>query len=94
LPLIKSNRVQIYHYANAGKCSWFQFAKEIVKLSKNKCEVMSVSSSTFNSKAKRPNFSLLNTTKIQQEFAIKIPQWKEALAVCMKQIRTKTTNED
>lgn len=94
LPLIKNNGVQIYHYTNEGKCSWFQFAEEIIKLSKNKCEVIPVSSSTYNSKAKRPNFSLLNTTKIQQEFGVKIPQWKDALAVCMEQIKTKATNED
>jgi len=94
LPLIKSSGVQIYHYANEGECSWFQFAEEIIKLSKNKCEVIPVSSSTFNSKAKRPNFSLLNTTKIQQEFDVKIPHWKDALAVCMERLRIRAINED
>ncbi|WP_457611642.1 dTDP-4-dehydrorhamnose reductase [Lutibacter sp.] len=93
LPLIKSSGVQIYHYANVGKCNWFQFAEEIIKLSKNKCEVIPVSSSTFNSKVKRPNFSLLNTTKIQQEFDVKIPHWKDALAVCMERLRIRAINE-
>jgi len=94
LPLMKSNGVQIYHYANDGKCTWFQFAEEIIKLSKNKCEVIPVSSSTFNSKAKRPNFSLLDTKKIQQEFDVKIPHWKDALAVCMEQLRTQAVKEN
>ena len=94
LPLMKSNGVQIYHYANDGKCTWFQFAEEIIKLSKNKCEVIPVSSSTFNSKAKRPNYSLLDTKKIQQEFDVKIPHWKDALAVCMEQLRTQAVKEN
>ncbi|WP_456420792.1 dTDP-4-dehydrorhamnose reductase [Lutibacter sp.] len=94
LPLMKSNGVQIYHYVNDGKCSWFQFAEEIIKLSKNKCEVIPVSSSTFNSKAKRPNYSLLDTKKIQQEFDVKILHWKDALAICMEQLRNKAVKEN
>ena len=34
IPNIKWNGVELFHYSNKGKCSWFQFAEEIVKLSK------------------------------------------------------------
>ncbi|WP_456379333.1 dTDP-4-dehydrorhamnose reductase [Lutibacter sp.] len=86
IPFLKSNRVELYHYANTGTCSWFQFAEEIIKLSKNKCEVVPVSSSTFNSKAKRPNFSLLNTGKIQEIFQLNIPHWKDSLKKCIEKL--------
>lgn len=79
IPKIKNDSVELYHYANKGKCSWFHFAKEIIKLSKNECEVVPVSSSEFKSKANRPNFSLLNTDKIQKKFDIVIPHWKDSL---------------
>ena len=79
IPKIKSNGVELYHYANKGKCSWFLFAEKIIKLSKNECKVVPVSSTEFKSKASRPNFSLLNTDKIQQKFDVIIPHWKDSL---------------
>ena len=79
IPKIKSNEVELFHYTNKGKCSWFQFAEEIIKLSNNECKVVSVSSAEFKSKASRPNFSLLNTDKIQQKFKVTIPHWKDSL---------------
>lgn len=86
IPFVKSDGVELYHYTNKGKCSWFQFAEEIIKLSKNKCEVVPVSSSTFNSKAKRPNFSLLNTTKIEEAYQLNIPHWKDSLKKCVEKL--------
>jgi len=86
IPLLKRDGVEIYHYANAGKCSWFQFAEEIIKLSKNECKVIPISYLEFKSKAKRPNFSLLNTEKIQETFQLNIPHWKEALKICIEKL--------
>lgn len=87
IPFLKSEGVQIYHYANTGECSWFQFADEIVKLSNNKCKVMPISASTFNSKAKRPKYSLLNTKKIQEDFQLTIPHWEDSLKKCVEKLK-------
>ncbi|NLP59236.1 dTDP-4-dehydrorhamnose reductase [Lutibacter sp. B1] len=86
IPLIKNKDVQIYHYANKGECSWFQFAQEIVKLSDEKCIVKPIFASEFKSKAKRPNFSILNTKKIEKEFDIQIPYWQTSLNNCISKI--------
>jgi len=85
IPFLMSSGVKVYHYANEGKCSWFQFAEEIVKLSESNCLVMPIAASKFNSKAKRPNFSLLNTTNIKQTFKLTIPHWKVSLKKCIEQ---------
>tara|TARA_R110001583_G_scaffold41751_3_gene132628 strand:+ start:6393 stop:7253 length:861 start_codon:yes stop_codon:yes gene_type:complete len=87
IPFLKSEGVELYHYANKGKCSWFQFAEEIVKLSKNNCLVEPIPASKFNSKAKRPNFSLLNTEKIEKTFKLTVPYWKVALKKCIEQLK-------
>lgn len=83
LPLIKSNGVQTYHFANKGACSWFQFAEEIMKVSNSNCKVLPISSSEFKATAKRPNFSLLATKKIENDFSLTIPHWKNALEKCV-----------
>lgn len=90
IPLIKNKDVQIYHYANNGKCSWFQFAQEIMKLSKHKGIVEPISSKKFDAKAKRPNFSLLNTEKFQKTFHINIPDWKKSLENCILKLKIKS----
>ncbi|MFD1292272.1 dTDP-4-dehydrorhamnose reductase [Lutibacter holmesii] len=87
VPKIKSNVIETFHYSNNGSCSWFGFAQAIVELSKHNCKVHPVSSSQFKTKAKRPNYSLLNTSKIQQKFAVEIPNWKDSLKECMNSVQ-------
>lgn len=82
-PKINCENVEVYHYTNSGKCSWYEFAKEILKQTRYKCELKPVFSSEYPTKAKRPKFSLLNTEKIQKEFNIEIPNWKDSLEVCL-----------
>lgn len=84
IPIIQTSTVEIFHYANKGGCSWFEFAKEIVAVSKHDCKVISVDSSYFPTKATRPKFSLLNTDKIQKIVDLKIPKWQESLKNCIK----------
>ena len=86
IPLLKNENAQLYHYANKGECSWFQFAEEIVKISNNSCKVLPILSLEFKTTAKRPNFSLLNTEKIQQTFKLKIPHWKSSLVACISKL--------
>ena len=86
IPALKSNGVQTYHYANLGECSWFQFATEIMRLSKYQCEVIPISGAQFKTKAVRPNFSLLNTKKIQADFNLEIPHWKDSLQRCIEKL--------
>lgn len=86
VPKIDCKNVEIFHFSNQGKCSWFQFAQEIIKISKRNCTVLPITSKEFNSKAYRPNFSLLNTEKIKNTFQINIPTWQDALISCLKKI--------
>jgi dTDP-4-dehydrorhamnose reductase len=89
IPLIKNKSVQIYHYANKGKCSWFQFADEIVTFSGHSCIVEPIPSEAFETKANRPKFSLLNTKKIESAFHLDIPYWKDSLKNCLLDRRFK-----
>lgn len=80
----------VYHYSNEGVCSWFDFAHEIVQISGNtKCTIQPCYSDQFPSKVKRPNFSVLDKTKVKQTFEISIPYWKDALIKCINKINRK-----
>jgi len=73
----------IYHYANQGSCSWFEFAQEIVALSNIDCEIVPVGTEKFPTKAKRPKYSVLDTTKVREAFGLGIPNWRDSLKDCV-----------
>lgn len=81
---LKNDTVEVYHFANKGFCSWYDFATKIVEISGNECKVKPVSSEVFKTKAKRPKFSILNTEKVEKAFQIKLPHWEESLKQCLK----------
>ncbi len=74
----------VYHFSNEGVCSWYDFALEIASMSGNAgCKVLPCHSDEFPSKVKRPNYSVLDKTKIKKHLNIEIPHWKESLAKCL-----------
>jgi dTDP-4-dehydrorhamnose reductase len=87
IPAINNEGVQIYHYANKGTCSWFQFASAIIELAKQNGEVLPIPSSAFKTKAKRPKYSLLDTDKIQHTFNLEIPNWEDSLRECVLKLK-------
>ena len=76
----------IYHYSNEGACSWYDFAKAIIEIKNIKCKVLPVDSKAFPRPAPRPHYSILNKTKIKNNFEIKIPYWKDSLIVCLEKL--------
>ena len=63
-----------YHITNEGICSWFEFAKEIMKQKGLKTKINPISSIELKRKAKRPKYSVLTNTKIKP-----LRHWKLAL---------------
>jgi len=64
----------IYHITNEGVTSWFEFAREILRLAKISANVVPCSSNEVVRPAKRPQFSALNNTKLPP-----LRPWQEAL---------------
>ena len=79
IPQINNDKVEIYNYSNEGVLSWYDFAKEIMKMAKLNCKINPIETFQYPIPAKRPHFSLLNKAKIKKEFNIEIPYWKDAL---------------
>jgi dTDP-4-dehydrorhamnose reductase len=77
----------IYHFSNAGRISWFDFAIEIRAQIGATCKVEAIPTSDYPTPAKRPRFSLLNTDKISEVFGLKPRDWKEALRECLGKLR-------
>lgn len=76
----------IYHYTNGGSCSWYDFAVEIVRQSPLSCRINPVSTAEYPTKTQRPAYSVLDIAKIRNTFNVEVPDWKQALERCMKEI--------
>jgi dTDP-4-dehydrorhamnose reductase len=83
-PKINSKNVEIYHYSNEGVLSWYDFAKEIMRMAKLDCHINPIETKEYPTPAKRPHYSLLNKSKIKEQFSITIPYWKDSLDECLK----------
>ena len=76
----------IYHYSNKGKISWYEFALAIKEIAQSNCQVNPIPSSSYPTPAKRPAFSLLDTSSLEKNFSIKIPHWRSSLENCMQRL--------
>lgn len=81
-----SNKGRIYHYSNEGITTWFDFAKSITELANISCQVNSIETKDYPSKAERPYYSVLNKTKIKADFGIEIPYWRDSLKDCINKM--------
>lgn len=77
----------VYHYSNSGNISWYDFAVAIKTMIGSACEVNPIPSSGFPTPAKRPTWSVMDSSKIHSVFQIQIPDWRESLEACVGQIR-------
>jgi dTDP-4-dehydrorhamnose reductase len=82
----------LYNYSNDGECSWFEFAKEIVKLSGGKARVLPQTAYEYATSregvtAERPAYSPLNCDKIKK-LGIKTLPWQESLAKCIEILKS------
>jgi dTDP-4-dehydrorhamnose reductase len=76
----------IYHFANEGSCSWYEFAEAILEDAGISKPVHPVSSATFSSAATRPAYSVLDKTKIMENYRLGIPHWRTSLKKCIHQL--------
>lgn len=77
----------IYHYTNAGITNWYEFAVSIKKLSGSSCIVNPITTAQYPTPAKRPAYSVLDTTKIKETFKLDIPNWENSLEKCLNLLK-------
>lgn len=77
----------IYHYSNEGVCSWYDFAEVIVDETGLKCRIIPVLSAQYPTAAPRPAYSVLDKSKIKENYNLNIPHWRSSLKRCIKLLK-------
>ena len=77
----------VYHFANKGAITWFDFATAIKEITASSSAVSPIATSSYPTPAKRPAYSVFDKTKISSSFGIEIRDWKESLQQCFADFR-------
>lgn len=85
--MAESEKYGIYHASNEGVCSWYEFACSIFKeAGMDDVTVTPVDSTSFPSKAKRPNNSRMDKEKLTANGFSLLPSWQDALRRYLKEL--------
>lgn len=85
--ITNSNEFGLYHYSNEGVASWYDFSKAIFEITNTKIVTNAIPTSAYPTPAKRPSFSVMDKTKLKNNFGIEIPYWRDSLKVAISNIR-------
>ncbi len=75
--LCRKNASGIVHVTNSGDCTWFEFAREIIRSAGLPTTVKPVSSVQMARPAPRPGYSVLSPASLHK-FGIQMPPWQDA----------------
>ncbi|NSB16550.1 dTDP-4-dehydrorhamnose reductase [Clostridium beijerinckii] len=79
LKLIQTEEYGVYHCTGKGECTWYDFAKMIIELSGEKCEVKPCTSEEYKTPAKRPEYSSLDNMMLRNTVGDDMRDWKDAI---------------
>jgi dTDP-4-dehydrorhamnose reductase len=87
LKLLRRRAEGTVHVTNSGSCSWFEFAREVLRQAgRAAVGVRPVSSTEFPRPAKRPSYSILSPASLNR-YGITMRNWKEAVALYLNDLR-------
>jgi len=79
LKLIQTEEYGIYNCTGKGECTWYDFAKMIIELSGEKCEVKPCTSEEYKTPAKRPEYSSLDNMMLRCTVGDEMRDWQDAI---------------
>jgi dTDP-4-dehydrorhamnose reductase len=77
--LVETDATGTYHATNSGDCSWYQFALEIFRLANLPVRAIPITASEYAAKARRPDDSVLDSSRLASLLGTGLPPWQDAL---------------
>jgi dTDP-4-dehydrorhamnose reductase len=91
--LIQEDRIGLYHSANLGQTTWFEFARRIVEKLNLNAKVIPIKTEEFQTLAKRPSFSVLENYLLKIENKNIMRNWEEAFDDFVNNYKEELVNE-
>ncbi|MCK4879165.1 MAG: dTDP-4-dehydrorhamnose reductase [Bacteroidales bacterium] len=84
---VESDMIQfvpgIFNYSNSGVCSWYDITMEICRMIGCRAKVIPIESHEFSGLAKRPAYTVMNKSRIQEVYGVDVPYWRISLERCI-----------
>lgn len=77
--LVETRAYGLYHAANVGPVSWYDFAAKALELAGIAHPIEPISASAWKAAARRPAYSALANAKLER-LGIRLPRWDEGVA--------------
>lgn len=77
----------IYHFSNHGTITWYEFAEAIRKETGSNCKVLPITTDQYPTPAKRPAWSVMDTSKFTTTFGIAMRPWLTSLEACLAKLK-------
>jgi dTDP-4-dehydrorhamnose reductase len=90
--LMTSELYGIYHITNSGSCSWYEFAREALKLTGSRTPILPIKSDQYPQKAKRPKYSVLGHSSLKLLGWDDLKGWEQALSKYIKEKQSRDQN--
>lgn len=90
IALLKTERSGLYHLTNSGSCTWYELARTIFELSDLSANLTPIPSSDYPVPARRPAYSVLAHTALNDAGVPSPRSWREALAAYLRERQRKT----
>lgn len=84
-------KVGTFHFCSAPPVSWFEFAESIIATAKHVYplklkQLNPIPSSSYETPAKRPAYSVLDCNKIKMQYGIQQPSWQDDIKQTLQQL--------
>jgi dTDP-4-dehydrorhamnose reductase len=87
--LLSRGRTGVFHVTNGGSCSWYEFAREILRLAGfDPATVTPITSEELHRPARRPAWSVLENAAWSAAGFPPLRPWREALAAMLSALKT------
>jgi dTDP-4-dehydrorhamnose reductase len=77
--LVEHDAAGLFHLTNAGECSWFEFARGALNIARVEARMEPIGTAQLQQRARRPSYSALHSTRLQEIRLSPMRSWKEAL---------------
>lgn len=77
----------LYHMTAQGSTTWCGFARAIFREAGLSVATTAISSKEFAAPARRPRNSVLDNTKLEKSFGIRLPSWEAGLSDLLARVR-------
>ncbi len=82
--LVNSGATGLYHVTNSGACTWYEFAQTIFEMAGLKADIKPISSDNYSAAARRPAYSVLESTALRSAGLEPMRPWRKALAAYLQ----------